>query len=538
MRARPFRGQPASQRCSPVLTFAVILVFCMPPSCLLGQAPTGAEAHARRGLAFAHSQQWALAEEELKQAVAAAPTVAIYHAQLASILGLNGNWDDSLLHFVKAVQLDPQNVGFRREAAAVQLRAGALDDAERNLRFVLKRLPHDPGATLLLGLVTAARGNYESAATLLSSQPDLVYAQPDRVVALFTSLLRSGRKADLGKVMDVMHSHANETQWANAISRCAAISAKDGDLDTTYLLYGLLPLEDKPDRQSAAFSLAVLLYHNGQVEQVQQLLQPLLSEGWKSADAERLLGNCLQLQHKNAAAIEAYSMALAIEPSNMEAYDNLISLEIDSGKASDALVVAKRAIEVAPNNAKAWVLKGNAELRLNAYKDALQSYRHANESDPSDPDYILLVGGVEFLAGQNDAAIADYQTGVKRFPADARFYIAYAEALLGEQDSTDVQTRAQTLLSKAIELAPASAEAHYQLGQIAMRQARLQDAEREFTSALTADPGRSKAHYAMSLVYRRMGRQEDAQKQFAQYQALKQAEESGPKNTLSSDTTP
>jgi Tfp pilus assembly protein PilF len=80
-------------------------------------------------------------------------------------------------------------------------------------------------------------------------------------------------------------------------------------------------------------------------------------------------------------------------------------------------------------------------------------------------------------------------------------------------------------LKRAIKLAPCSAEAHYQLGQLALRQGRLQDAENEFSASLTSEPERSKAHYAMSLVYRRMGRPDEAAKQFAIYQDLKREEE-------------
>jgi cytochrome c-type biogenesis protein CcmH/NrfG len=215
-----------------------------------------------------------------------------------------------------------------------------------------------------------------------------------------------------------------------------------------------------------------------------------------------------------------------LDPSKIERYDDLISLQLDLGKANEAIVMAKSAIVVAPKNARAWVLKGNVELHLNAYKDAIESYTRAAQLDGSDPNTLLLIGGVRFIAGENDAAISEYQTGMERFPKDPRFYIACAEVLLGA-DTPELQTRAETLLQKAIKLAPGSAEAHYQLGQLALHQGRLQDAENEFSASLASEPDRSKAHYAMSLVYRRMGRPDEAAKQFAIYEDLKRGEENG-----------
>ena len=132
-----------------------------------------------------------------------------------------------------------------------------------------------------------------------------------------------------------------------------------------------------------------------------------------------------------------------------------------------------------------------------------------------------------FVSGQSDAAIAEYKAGIAQFPNDARLYVACASMLLASPDSSKLQAEAENLLQKAVKLAPRSAEAHYQLGQLALQQSRLKDAEAEFALSLQSDPVRSKAHFALSVVYRRMGRIEDATRQFAVYQDLKRAEESG-----------
>ena len=55
------------------------------------------------------------AEQELREAVRAAPAVAPYRAQLGSILGLQGKWKDALECFQKAFDLALENLDFRRE---------------------------------------------------------------------------------------------------------------------------------------------------------------------------------------------------------------------------------------------------------------------------------------------------------------------------------------------------------------------------------------------------------------------------------------
>ena len=174
----------AQARRKSVTEFPILLVFLLnilSPT-ILAQNTMEAQAHASRGISFARSRNWPEAEQELKAAVRTAPSIAVYHAQLGSVLGLEGKWKESLTNFQKAVELDPANVGFRRETAAVQWHLGLMDSAEKNLKYILKKEPADPGATLLLGLVLDARGNYGDAARLLSSQFD--WQSPSRTAQL------------------------------------------------------------------------------------------------------------------------------------------------------------------------------------------------------------------------------------------------------------------------------------------------------------------------------------------------------------------
>lgn len=518
---------PDSKARFSILLFAILAQIGV----LHAQNEAEAQKHAASGVALVGSQNFAEAEQEFRKAVHAAPKIAAYHAQLGSVLGLEGKWKESLQSLQEAVELEPSNVSFRREAAAVEWQLGLFNTAEKNLDYVLKSNPADAGAMLLLGMVSDAQGNYERAVELLTAQFDLVVAQPDRTVILFHSLYHSPEKSYLLRLVGTLQSHVGDPPWIDAISRCAAVSASEADLNTAETLFSLIPRDNDREQRAAALPLAALRYRSGRIVEAQTLLEQLIQRGWISADAQTLLGKCFESQHQATLAYAAYSKALELDPSDIARYDDLISLDLDSGKISDGEALANRAVTVAPTNARAWVLKGNAQLRGNVYKGALQSYKQAAKLDPSDPDTMLLIGGVHFITGDYDAAIAEYQAGIKRFPNDSRFYVNYSEVLLGSPEIAEQQSRAQSLLEKAIQLAPDSAEAHYQLGQLALRQGRLQDAEREFLASIASEPDLSKTHYALSLVYRRMRRSDESEKQFAIFQQLKRAEENGPRGT-------
>jgi tetratricopeptide (TPR) repeat protein len=485
-----------------------------------------AQNHASLGISLAKEGKLPEAEQELRKAVRAAPAVAPYRAQLGSILGLRGKWREALESFQKAIELDPENLDFRRETAAVQWQLDLMSSAERNLQYVLARHPGDSGALLLLGLVKERTGNYAKAAQLLDSQFELVISQPDRTVALFHSIVQSGQHDKITKIVDVLKLHANDKLWADAIGRCTQIAVMGGDPETSEALFALIP-DDDSGRLTAGLQLAKLLYTRAQVSQARELLLQLAENGVVSADLQALLGNCFESERQPSLALQAYQRAIQANPSRIDYYEDLISLLLYLRKTSDAVLLANHALEIAPTDARPWVWKGNVSLRANALQDAMESYRHAVKLDSSNPDAIVGVAAVYFATGQSDAAIAQNKAGIAKFPNDTRFYVAYAEMLLASPDSLKLQAQAEGLLQKAVKLTPQSAEAHYLLGQLAMQQSRLKDAETEFSLSLQSDPDRSRAHFALSVVYRRMGRTDDATKEFALYQNLKQVEESG-----------
>jgi tetratricopeptide (TPR) repeat protein len=485
-----------------------------------------AQDQANLGISLAREGKLAGAEQELREAVRAAPMVAPYRAQLASVLGLQGKWKEALESFQEAIDLAPENLDFRRETAAVQWQLGLMSSAEGNLQYVLARLPGDSRATLLLGLVRERVGDYASAAQLLGSQFELVISQPDRTAALFHSLVQSGPRDKILQIVDVLKLRAGDKLWTNAIGRCTQFAVTGGDLESAQALFALIS-DDDPGRPAAGLQLAKLLYSRDQADKAKELLLQLAAHGVVSADLQALLGSCFESEHQPGLALQAYQRAIEADPSRIDYYEELISLLLDLQKTSDAIALVNHALTIAPDDPRPWIWKGRISLHANAYQDAMQSYTHAAKLDGSSADAILGIAAVHFVAGQSDAAIAEYKAGIARFPNDARFYIACAEVLLGSPDSLNLQVETESLLQEAVKLAPQSAEAHYQLGQLAMQQSRLQAAAAEFSRSLQSDPNQSKAHFALSAVYRRIGRSNDAATEFALYQDLKQAEESG-----------
>jgi tetratricopeptide (TPR) repeat protein len=336
--------------------------------------------------------------------------------------------------------------------------------------------------------------------------------------------------------LDVLRLNANNPVWSHALSQCTRIAALGGEFETAASVFSLISANE-PSRAEAGLQLAKALYTHDEVPAAKQLLLQLAEEKVMSADLQALLGACFEAEHQPALAREAYEREIDLDPSRVDYYHDMISLLLDMGNTSEAVTFVNRALNVAPNDARPWVWKGHASLQANAYKDAIDNYTHASQLDRSNSDAVLGVATVYFILGQNDAAIAEYKKGIGRFPKDARFYIGCAETLLASPDSRRLQPEAVNLLQKAVKLAPQSAEAHYQLGQLALQQNRLHDSERELLISLQLEPNQSKTRFSLSVLYRRMKRTDDATKQFAIYQDLKEKEE-GAKRAITTGAKP
>jgi Flp pilus assembly protein TadD len=104
--------------------------------------------------------------------------------------------------------------------------------------------------------------------------------------------------------------------------------------------------------------------------------------------------------------------------------------------------------------------------------------------------------------------------------------MSYAAVLLKQADSGNKQAEimARQLLREALALDPSLSDAHYQLGNLALKQDQIAEAEKHFEEVAKLDANNAQAHFALARVYRRLGRQQDAAREMKRYEELKGAD--------------
>lgn len=179
-----------------------------------------------------------------------------------------------------------------------------------------------------------------------------------------------------------------------------------------------------------------------------------------------------------------------------------------------------------PENPEAWELLGRSHYREKRYQQALQAFRKALELSPGLTGMYIQLAQVQELLDQGEAAVQSYQTFLGAYPDDfeARFLLGRLYRRLQQNESAMKEwLRAETLNPNDPRLAQDLGDLYLDLGNlkearkrllrgdgdnegnlgiIAQREGRNQEAEKHFLKALEENPkqGLLWAYLADALV--------------------------------------
>ncbi|HSW86786.1 MAG TPA: M48 family metalloprotease [Rhabdochlamydiaceae bacterium] len=145
-----------------------------------------------------------------------------------------------------------------------------------------------------------------------------------------------------------------------------------------------------------------------------------------------------------------YEKAMERIKKDQDAYDNLDRgyEALTKGKAQQALALAQKGIDLQPREGHLYNLKGKSESSLGQYGEALESFSRAIKLNPNYFDFYLQKGLLEYKLGDDHSAKSDLRISTELLP---------------------------------------SAQAHYTLGQIELKQGYHVEALRHFKIAAQAD---------------------------------------------------
>jgi tetratricopeptide (TPR) repeat protein len=523
----PGSSHPQPRGFSTLLILSFLFWFCLTSglTAAIVDKPAQAQAHANKGLQFIKVGDLRNAEAELRLAVETDPQNAVYLGSLGAVLGMERKLEESNTYLLRALQLHPDDSASRRNLASNQYQLGQLQAAKANLQKVLKTVPDDKAAILLLGMVSEESKDYAAAVKWLTAAPDQVHRRPEAVVALGRAYYNTGEKEKARETLKDLLAASRRPEWQEAIFLGGRAAAQAGDYETAEQIFASISTT-YPDTTKLVYHLALAQYDAGHFDKSEATLRELNLAGRQTSDSENLMAWCLYKRGQIKEAVAAMDRAIALDPSAEDNYLDVGMMLLEQHRDQGAFAAAVKALEVAPASYRAWRLKGSAEARLDRIKDAKKSFARGLELNPLDEQSILGLASEQLNDGKVEDAKQTLEKGIERLPRDAVLYQAYGRMLLWLQGSGNgsSEDRAISLLQTALRLDDSLADPHYQLGKLAARKGWLEEALNELQTANRLDPKSSQTHYELAMVYRKLGRAEDATRELLAFRTLKSAE--------------
>jgi tetratricopeptide (TPR) repeat protein len=369
-------------------------------------------------------------------------------------------------------------------------------------------------------MVSENGGDYTTAARMLASVPDEVRKQPESIAALARSYYHLQQKEKARAALAQLSPTGVQATFLGA-----QIADEMQDFETARGLLASIRAT-YPDHMKLESTLAQVAYHAGQFAECESILQGLFTSGNQTAPTLNLQGWCYHKQGKSSEAVESLKQAISLAPTEETNYLDLTRILVEQNSLPRALELAKHTTEIFPTSSEAYESRGLVEAGMSQFTDAIESYTYASQIDPLRSNSLLGLAQAQASAGLTKEAFSNFEAGSKKFPKDARFKNFYAAVLLKQADSGDTQAEAHAnqLLREALALDPSLSDAHYQLGNLALKHDQVAEAEKHFEKVIRLEPNNVQAHFALASVYRRLGRQEDATREMKQYEELKGAD--------------
>ncbi len=449
------------------------------------------------------------AEAAARHAVLLQPGEPDSLAVLATILALRGAHGDASDMFAEALQADPSNLALRRNLAVSQWRAGRVAAARASIESVLARTSEDSHSVLLAGMIAEHQGRHPAAARLLEQAGPAAWERAEAVVAMARSYYRLGRPEDACRALERLEpTRPGPLDYAAA----GTVAFEAGDFGHARNFFDSAERSGHPERASMLFNAALSSYRRNDFAAARTALDGLLEIDSVSDEAWSLLGWTFEKGGETERARQSLEKAIEIAPDKEKHHLDLGTVLASKRETWHlAMETVERALARHPSSHRLHQLLGLVQVRQQHFLDAIVSYGRALDLAPESADLHLGLLVAVRASGQVERAIQLALESIVKFPRDGalrhqlgRIYLDRAE--WGDPRAAELGA---ARLREAIALDPGMADAHFELGSLALRQGDPKTALPSLRRAVELAPRSGKAHYALARCLRRLGRERD-----------------------------
>ena len=225
-----------------------------------------------------------------------------------------------------------------------------------------------------------------------------------------------------------------------------------------------------------------------------------------NAEAYNNRGWAYNNNHEYDKAILDLNRAIELNPKHYYAYNNRGIAYTSKGEHDRAIADFSRAIDLNPKYAEAYATRSVALAARGEYDRSIADLNQALELSPKSFSTYAIRAGLHTLRGDYDRSIADLKRALELNPAFAAAYNLRGTtyALKGDYD------RAIADFNRAIELAPKAADVYNGRGFCYSKKGEYGRAIADFDQALSLDPNFAPSYLNRGTVYRQTNKIEEA----------------------------
>ena len=243
---------------------------------------------------------------------------------------------------------------------------------------------------------------------------------------------------------------------------------------------------------------------------VQEDSAPRMSERELRAESAFQQGDFLLRLGQIDGAIEAYSLAVQLNPRDTDAYNNRGVAYNSKGEYGLAIKDFNQAMQLNPIDAAAHNNRGTTYVDIDEVERAIRDFNHAIQLNPNEDKTYNNRGIAYHKQGDYNLAIEDFNHAIQLRPDDANAYYNRGNAYCdkGEYD------RAIKDFNTAIKHEPDFAMAYNNRGMVYSNKRDINRAIKDFTKAIDRNSDSFIAYNNRGNAYRDIGETEQAIKDF------------------------
>jgi tetratricopeptide (TPR) repeat protein len=472
----------------------------------------------QRAATLAQQGRFEEADQQARLALADPETRAVAYSILGAIRFQQKRLAESATLLRQAIRLEPRLLGAHLSLAEVYTLQRKRELALGLFRRVLELDPSNATARLALARSETEKGNYRRSLDLAQPVLAAFKQSPDGLFVLVTDFLKTGDRVAAAELVK---------DWTR--------------------------LADIPQAWSVKFAL--LLVKEGVVPEAIDILERAKQTSPPSYEVAFNLGGAYLLNADPARALEAYDLALSLNPDSVPALRQAAGIAEPQGELERSLSYWIRAKKVKPNDPEILLGFGRVCLKMDLLEDAEPALASAASMRPGEPAYQYTLAAAKVGKRQYEAAQGLLEGLVKKRPHDPQLQYALGSVLYLQGRLADAAARlresvrlqpeqlashyylalvdrdqgneaeAIEVLEKLLQRYPNHASSYETLGGLLMSAQRYSEAESHLREAVRLTPKSVKANYQLGLLLARMGKKEEADTQLELAKSLRKDDE-------------